>query len=543
MLLDGGTIDGGTITTSGSDDLVAAGQGGTLSGVTLDGTLDMTQFYGATVSVVDGLTLNGLIQLGGAAYPAYLPFGGDNYDVPQTINGTGTIQFGQNYDNLIDLSDAPLIFGPGITVLAGSDSYIDSYVGVDNQGTLEDNAGSGTLVIAAPNGFTNSGTVTIGARATLSLAGGILDGLASGFAADYTQSGGTTTVDGTLSGQNLNLDGGSLNGIGTIEAGLINGATVYPGDGPDAPGSLTLSYSYTQTATGILDINIAGTSQFSQLLGNVGEGGTLNIALVNGFVPQAGDSFPIFGYLTSGTFAAINSPTLSNGDSFTTFVNGSWGLSLLATPPAPSLSTVYWTGDAGDNDWANPGNWSSVDSAVNNVPGDVLPDAGDNVVVDLSGQTIDFSANATIASLTVTGQNVTLNLDAGTLDLSGSGSPGTFRVDQPGDSVVFGESSDGILQNAVITAGTTIDAESQDYPDTLNNCVVNGTVEVTGYAFLDLTGAGPTTEPSSRTRTRRWPWAARSVLLPATHPLPTITGATTARCPSTQARRWKWAAS
>ena len=60
-------------------------------------------------------------------------------------------------------------------------------------------------------------------------------------------------------------------------------------------------------------------------------------------------------------------------------------------------------------------------------------------MVDLSGQTINQLGNDTIASLTVTGQNVTLNLD-GSLDLSGSGSRGTFQVDQPGDSVVVGDS-------------------------------------------------------------------------------------------------------
>ena len=265
MTLDGGTIDGGTITTSGSNDLVATGEGGTLNGVTLDGTLDMTQFYGASVSVLGGLTLNGLIELGGTAYPTYLALGGDNDPVAPTINGTGTIQFGQNYDNLIDLSDAPLIFGPGITFLAGSDSYIDSYVGVDNQGVLEDNAGSGTLVIAAPNGFTNSGTVTIGTGVTLSVAAGILDGFASGFSGNFTQSGGTTTVDGTLNADYLYLNGGMLDGIGAVTANLINAATVYPGDSPDAPGALTVSC--TQTATGILDINIAGPNQYSQLVG------------------------------------------------------------------------------------------------------------------------------------------------------------------------------------------------------------------------------------------------------------------------------------
>ena len=182
LTLAGGSIDQGTVTTSGGNDLVATGTGGTLDGVTLDGTLDMTQFYAATISVLDGLTVNGLIELGGANYPAYLTLGGDNDNVAQAIGGTGTIRFGQNYDNLLDLSNASLTVGPGITVLAGPDSYIDSYAGIVNQGTLDENASGGTLVIAAPSGFTNSGSVTIGGGSTLSVAAGILNGFAPGLA-------------------------------------------------------------------------------------------------------------------------------------------------------------------------------------------------------------------------------------------------------------------------------------------------------------------------------------------------------------------------
>ncbi len=35
--------------------------------MTLDGTLDMTQNYGATTTIINGLTLNGTIELGGTS--------------------------------------------------------------------------------------------------------------------------------------------------------------------------------------------------------------------------------------------------------------------------------------------------------------------------------------------------------------------------------------------------------------------------------------------------------------------------------------------
>ena len=59
-----------------------------------------------------------------------------------------------------------------------------------------------------------------------------------------------------------------------------------------------------------------------------------------------------------------------------------------------------------------------------------MPGPFDNVVIDLAHQTINHAAANydLISNLTVTGQYVTLNLSAGTLDLSGGGGQGTFKT-------------------------------------------------------------------------------------------------------------------
>ena len=62
----GGTIIGGTITTSGGNVLTAVNSSNTLSGVTLDGTLDMGSVFAPKMNVTSGLTLNGTILLGRA---------------------------------------------------------------------------------------------------------------------------------------------------------------------------------------------------------------------------------------------------------------------------------------------------------------------------------------------------------------------------------------------------------------------------------------------------------------------------------------------
>jgi hypothetical protein len=144
------------------------------------------------------------------------------------------------------------------------------------------------------------------------------------------------------------------------------------------------------------------------------------------------------------------------------------------TPPAPR--TLYWTGDVSTN-WDTPGNWSTVDPAVKNVQQSVLPTMADHVVVDLTGATIlhDTANYDTISSFTVTAPKVTLDLGAGTIDLSGSGGRGTFPVDQNGDTVTM---EAGILANADVTSGTTLFATSDpngNYPE-LDNVQLDGTV-------------------------------------------------------------------
>ena len=132
-----------------------------------------------------------------------------------------------------------------------------------------------------------------------------------------------------------------------------------------------------------------------------------------------------------------------------------------SSPAAPA--TVYWTGDAGDNNWDDPGNWSFVDPARRNVPESVLPGPNDNVVIDVAGATVNHAITSydTIRSLKVTAPGVTLNLDSGTLDLSGGGTLGTFQAESPGDVVNL---MGGVLKSASVTSGTTITVPPRPRP-------------------------------------------------------------------------------
>ena len=228
LYLAGGLICRGVVTTANGNDLVATWDqyvdlqsgGGTLDGVTLDGTLDMTQFPGSFATVTNGLTLNGIIELGGASGTSNagdLYFGSFADDLAQTISGLGTIQFGQDNagDLLYNNSSNPLTFGPNITVQGGLNSSIGSPAApIVNQGTIE-NSGGGSLAIQAD--LTNAGTIDPG-TGTLTVTNftqtpaGVLD-IEIGGAGQRGQIAvtGNAALDGTL---NITLTGGYLPNAG-----------------------------------------------------------------------------------------------------------------------------------------------------------------------------------------------------------------------------------------------------------------------------------------------------------------------------------------
>ncbi len=105
--------------------------------------------------------------------------------------------------------------------------------------------------------------------------------------------------------------GETFSGTGTIESNVTNAGTVSPGN---SAGSITVQGDYTQSADGILDIELGGATagtQYDQLTvtGTATMAGTLNVSLIDGFIPQVGDSFTILPYGTrSGGFSTLNVP-------------------------------------------------------------------------------------------------------------------------------------------------------------------------------------------------------------------------------------------
>ena len=112
---------------------------------------------------------------------------------------------------------------------------------------------------------------------------------------------------GTLTG-NLNNDGGS------ILIGDSNGSNI---------GKLIVAGNYTQTAGASITIQIGGLTpgtQFDQLVvnGSISLGGTLNLALANGFNPAVGNLFQILvsSVIVNGQFVTVNGASIPGGKIF-----------------------------------------------------------------------------------------------------------------------------------------------------------------------------------------------------------------------------------
>jgi hypothetical protein len=196
------------------------------------------------------------------------------------IDGTyevrsGTLSFNNNGFSADIVTNAAKILLDGTS---GPPSILDQN-GNNALANLARNAGqfilqNGVNLTSAPSDFTNSGRMTVGDRSTF-----------------------------TVGGLNTYINTGLLQGTGTVEAGLVSSSgTVHPGNGP---GILTINGSYSQTSSGILDIELAGSSSYSALAvaGSASLDGMLNLSLTGGFMPFDGEQFVI---LTSrglsGTF-------------------------------------------------------------------------------------------------------------------------------------------------------------------------------------------------------------------------------------------------
>ncbi len=115
----------------------------------------------------------------------------------------------------------------------------------------------------------------------------------------------------------FNNSKGIINGVGTVTSSNLftNTGTLSPGN---SPGELNHTGNYTESGT--LEIEIGGTSAGSSydvhsILGSYSSSSaTLNVSLIDGFIPEAGNSFRIVNASSrTGNFSSVNLPSLPPG--------------------------------------------------------------------------------------------------------------------------------------------------------------------------------------------------------------------------------------
>lgn len=253
------------------------------------------------------LTLTvGLTDSSGSANTVAMDIAFGGAQVLDTVTGT-----------LLTLSGA-LSGGAPLTKVGGGQ--------VDITGSL-----GASLVTVAAGTFHTVNTATVG---TFVNAGGTAAVAGTGSLAvggTYLQTGVATLLGGgMISAAQVSLRRGVLNGSGTIVGNLINAATINIG-GVGATGVLAIMGDYTQTADGVLNIEIGGPEAITQydvlmITGSATLDGTLNLILINDYVPPSDATFlPISSEGTrTGAFATITGLMFSPFQAFlpTYFDNG-----------------------------------------------------------------------------------------------------------------------------------------------------------------------------------------------------------------------------
>ncbi|HEX4415288.1 MAG TPA: hypothetical protein VH107_16770 [Lacipirellulaceae bacterium] len=324
---DAGTIDlTGSHTIGGSDAVINQYYGispilGAGKGLTID----------ATATISTGFTLNGgKLTATNIVANGPLQFSGGVLELTGgTITGISNLGIPTNGEFRARGTQAFRVNGAADSTITatGTLSIGDSTLvnGFSTQGTLAVGANSVTVLDSNDAVFDSSSLVTIGSGAT---AGSLTaaNGLTLDFGGNITGFGPVTTpnnvakptivnghVAGTNSTQQITMSG-YVKGVGTFDNVTFAG-TFSPGFSPTTSYVGNVGFASSNT----LVMEIGGTtagSQYDRLVssGQLALGGTLQLALISGFTPAAGQSFNLFDWQSIvGAFGSLSLPVLDSG--------------------------------------------------------------------------------------------------------------------------------------------------------------------------------------------------------------------------------------
>ncbi len=457
---DGGSIDLNGVTGDGDGPRVVVGQAG-------EGTINVeagsVRIFGqeSSGSLVLGEAFGseGVVNLTNGA--ARLTVGGDEGGI--TIIG----EAGTGRLNILNSGQLTSPNG-GISVVA-KESTSEGYVTVDGGGSRWD-AGT-SLYVGLDVNTANGNVLGEGGEAVISVING-----------------------GTIEADSIYIGNGLVTGVGNLNGDVVNqGGVIAPGANL---GLLTVGGDLT-LETGQVDLELSGLEarNFDRITvdGDVSLGGTLNVTLINGYIPALGDSFDVIvGDDISGRFSTVNLPTMPFPNQYfrwdiISYSNGDEALRLSVTdkPPGPGGGgdTPPPDDDDGDRPPATPGTDRFPGTAGDDV---VLGSGGDDFYDGGGGRnTLDYSnAPGPI--------NADLRFDMKVED--GFGGTDTVRnfhtvIGSDGDDIIMGGPED----NHLIGGAGKDFLTGSGGNDTIDGGAGNDTASYAGYEAVrvDLEVEGP----------------------------------------------------
>lgn len=252
---------------------------------------------------------------------------------PNTINGAGVVTITGNlvivncsncYNQpQLERNSGTIIISPGGSLTLNNNTQFGNFGSIIVEGTLTSNTAfemfSGNITVSGTfnnnKAFGNVGRITINGG-TVNNTGNLDNTWLPDRGEIIVNCGGTIINSGILKLGNTVFNcatgitnSGTLSGNATISGNISNSGLLSPGN---SPGTFTINGDYTALATAIHKFEVAGTASGSydklSVTGSVNLNGTLNVSLINGFVPATDGDLTIITGAINGTFSTVSLP-------------------------------------------------------------------------------------------------------------------------------------------------------------------------------------------------------------------------------------------
>ncbi len=477
----GGTLAGGTWIQNGGS-LVFSGTS-ILDGATLMGDLNLTSGGGqVTVRLQNGAMFTGNANLGGFGNMDRILSFEDALTLDnRTINLERGGVLGVGGTNMLTLGPGTFLNLTGANARLGSDLASQFGTGtIVNQGTITV-GGTASARTINPDIFDNLGTVEVTADTDLAIGGSFAN------RGNLIISAGTVQITGDFTHRGTAV----LLGSGTVQASnFINEAMVRPGN---SPGILTITGDYTQTADGVLEIEVGGYNPGTehdqlQVTNTASLAGRLEVPILEPFNPSGG---PILGqkidFLSAttrtGEFSAVVSPNLEvlyPGVAIdVTYLADGAQLSFVPT----QTNIVFDDTSGATPSWFSLGTWENTAEPMN----DLVPSLANDVTLTttaIGNPEVSVSAdNALVAKLSIGGsasQPLTIKIGDGVATGTGNLSSTTGVSVLQNATVALDQgtlaTSDVTINGGTLTGSGFVDLSSNTSAGTGTLTVTNGTI-------------------------------------------------------------------